>query len=227
MSDKIRMENESILRAARKRGLTWIHVSDWHQKDKEFDRRIVRDALIEDIKNRAAISQDLATIDLIIFSGDLAFSGRIEEYLAAKEQFIDPLLEACGLGHDRLFIVPGNHDLDRKAFDPILRGLPDLLKTYDDVKNWLTQENCKAMLMKPFQAFTNFIADCTGTKQGNYASICIWNNIGGKKVALLGLNSAWACGRHIKCGFSWSVLWRNAVKCMERNENATERVYRI
>jgi hypothetical protein len=44
------MDSESLLGAAGKRGLTWIHVSDWHQKGKEFDRRVVRDALIEDIK---------------------------------------------------------------------------------------------------------------------------------------------------------------------------------
>jgi hypothetical protein len=196
MSNKIRMERDSLLRATGHRGITWIHVSDWHQKGNEFDRRVVRDALIEDIKNRTVISSDLATIEFIIFSGDLAYSGRPEEYLTAKEQFLDPLLEACGLDHDRLFIVPGNHDLDRQALDEILEGLLNLLKSYDKVKSCLTQENCRAILMKPFQAFTNFIADCTGNKKGNYANICIWDNIGGKKIALLGLNSAWACGRH-------------------------------
>jgi hypothetical protein len=30
-------------------GLTWLHLSDWHQKGMDFDRKVVRDALIDDI----------------------------------------------------------------------------------------------------------------------------------------------------------------------------------
>ena len=45
-------------------GLTWLHLSDWHEKGKDFDRTIVRDRLIEDIKKRRDLSQDLAEIKL-------------------------------------------------------------------------------------------------------------------------------------------------------------------
>ena len=30
-------------------GLTWLHLSDWHQKGRDFDRTIVRDALLHDM----------------------------------------------------------------------------------------------------------------------------------------------------------------------------------
>ena len=56
-------------------GLTWIHLSDWHQGASEFDRKVVLDALKNDIKSRTGINQDLAIIDFIVFSGDLAFGG--------------------------------------------------------------------------------------------------------------------------------------------------------
>jgi hypothetical protein len=26
-------------------GMTWLHLSDWHQKGMDFDRKVVRDAL--------------------------------------------------------------------------------------------------------------------------------------------------------------------------------------
>jgi hypothetical protein len=32
--------------------LTWLHLSDWHQKGKEFNRDVVRDRLLEDIQDR-------------------------------------------------------------------------------------------------------------------------------------------------------------------------------
>ncbi len=28
-------------------GITWIHLSDWHQRGREFDREVVGNALIE------------------------------------------------------------------------------------------------------------------------------------------------------------------------------------
>jgi len=42
--------------------LTWLHLSDWHQKDKNFDRQVVRDALVEDISHRTKIDPNLARV---------------------------------------------------------------------------------------------------------------------------------------------------------------------
>src|SRR5512137_1027717 len=104
-------------------GATWLHLSDWHQSGSEFDRQVVRRALLKDIRERARISPDLEKIDFVVFSGDLAYNGKSEEYLAAKEQFFQPILDACGLNPEQLFIVPGNHDLDRKQFELLPSGL--------------------------------------------------------------------------------------------------------
>ena len=50
-------------------GLTWLHISDWHQQGKDFNRNVVQDALIEDLLNRANIGPDLASIDFLVFKG--------------------------------------------------------------------------------------------------------------------------------------------------------------
>jgi 3',5'-cyclic AMP phosphodiesterase CpdA len=92
---------------------SWIHLSDWHQKGASFDRKVVRDALLEDIRNRTKISEELGKLDFAIFSGDLAFSGKDTEYESARHELIDPVLSACGLTPDQFLIVPGNHDLER------------------------------------------------------------------------------------------------------------------
>jgi 3',5'-cyclic AMP phosphodiesterase CpdA len=93
--------------------LTWLHLSDWHQQGADFDRDVVRDALIADLAGRAAIDPSLARVDFVAFSGDLAWTGRPEEYEAAQREFLDPVLAAVDLQPDRLVLVPGNHDLDR------------------------------------------------------------------------------------------------------------------
>jgi predicted phosphodiesterase len=176
-------------------GLTWLHLSDWHQKGREFDRRVVLDALIKDIKDRAEIDKNLAKIDFIIFSGDIAYSGKPEEYKEAIEQLFKPLLEICELKADRLIMVPGNHDLNRKSLDVFLNGLLTILNSYDKVKECINEEYSRSKILEPFQAFTNFVAELTGQNYPNYSNIREFN-IEGKKIAFIGLNSAWACGRH-------------------------------
>lgn len=175
--------------------LTWLHLSDWHQKGNDFDRKVVRDKLIDDIRDRAGIDPNLTQIDFIVFSGDLVFGGKQAEYKTAQECFLDPVLEATGLKPDRLFIVPGNHDLDHEVFEllpPALqRGLNE-----EECKNWLADERKRKRLLEPFEAFSAFVNDYTGQDSPDYASIRMWSDLGGKKIALLGLNSAWMCGRN-------------------------------
>ena len=178
-------------------GLTWLHLSDWHQKEKkekDFDRQVVLDALIKDIKNRKAISQDLEKIDFIVFSGDVAFSGKPEEYNAAKEEFFDPLLKACNLSPENLFIVPGNHDLDRAKFGLLPAPLLRPLESNTEAKDWLFDSEKRSEAMKPLKAFTSFVGNYTKQENSDYANIRKLE-IDGKKIALVGFNSAWMCGR--------------------------------
>ena len=95
------------------KGITWLHLSDWHQKGEDFGRQVVRDKLIDDIQKRSEVNPNLANIDFIVFTGDLAHSGSQKEYKAAKKYLLDPVLEVTGLNPERVFFVPGNHDFDR------------------------------------------------------------------------------------------------------------------
>jgi tetratricopeptide (TPR) repeat protein/predicted phosphodiesterase len=175
--------------------VTWLHLSDWHQKGKDFDRKVVLRALLNDIRERVKISPDLEKIDFVVFSGDVAFGGKPEEYQAAREQFFQPLLDACGLEPKHLFIVPGNHDLDRDEFKLLPRELTKPLASEAEVQSWLTDDRRRSRLLEPFQAFTAFVREYTGQTQPDYANIRRIQ-IGDKEIALLGLNSAWMCGRN-------------------------------
>jgi predicted MPP superfamily phosphohydrolase len=177
-------------------GLTWLHLSDWHQKGEDFDRRVVRDALIKDIENRKKISPDLAKIDFIAFSGDIAFSGKSGEYKSAKRELFEPILNVCKLKSDRLIIVPGNHDLNRTEFKMLPPDLCSPLKNNRDVQEWLTNKRALLRVIEPFFEFKKFVSKFTGQKHPEFANI-LQLEMDGKEVALLGLNSAWMCGRRI------------------------------
>lgn len=185
-------------------GLTWIHLSDWHQQGKDFDREVVRDKLMEDIRGRAAIAAELERVDFIIFSGDVAYHGRTEEYGSAIEHFFDPLLDATGLGEagrERLFIVPGNHDLDRDFLD-VLPG--DLLKRLNNpraLSDWLSDERKRRALMGPMDGYRRFVSDYLGGYRnfGAYEPDYWYTGhleIRGRQITVFCFNSAWLAARN-------------------------------
>ena len=53
-------------------------------------------------------------IDYIFICGDIAFKGMTEEYDKALE-YIDKICKIIGCTRQEVFVVPGNHDLNRKA----------------------------------------------------------------------------------------------------------------
>jgi predicted phosphodiesterase len=180
-------------------GLTWLHLSDWHQRGEDFDREIVRDALLADVENRRRISSDLGSVDLIIFTGDLTFSGKSEEFDAAYNYLLKPLFKSLGLteaeGKDRLCIVPGNHDLDRSVLQTL--DLSASVRGPRDIHEILSTEGKRKALFSPFAAYRNFISKQFAGSMGDepeYSYVRKFD-IDGRKVGIVGLNSAWYSGR--------------------------------
>ena len=104
-----------------------LHISDLHLRSQAEEpdawrrRRVLGEAWE---KNLDAIRQH-GPIDLLCFTGDLVQSGKAEEY-AALTGFVEAMLARLGLDRERLFVVPGNHDIDRdvaKDAWTALRGL--------------------------------------------------------------------------------------------------------
>ena len=180
-------------------GLTWLHLSDWHQRGPDFDRQVVRDALLADLRDRATLDPALADVDFVVFSGDAAWAGNAGEYKAAREGFFEPVLKALkdgGLPPEKLFIVPGNHDLSRDYIAEMLPpGLQKPLETDAEVQKWLTDPARRDRALEPFKDYSAFVSNFTGQKNPAYANT--WSGfIGQKTVGILCLNSAWMCGRN-------------------------------
>jgi len=95
-----------------------VHLSDLHFNSFEVTdiKNFINTPLVEDLKEYNAESK----IDLII-TGDLIDKGgsgedpRVE-FLAFEEAVIDPLLRGLNIGKDRIFFVPGNHDVVRQLY---------------------------------------------------------------------------------------------------------------
>jgi predicted phosphodiesterase len=63
--------------------------------------------------------QRLGPADLVVVSGDVAFAGHPEEYEFATN-WLKLACNACGASIENVFVVPGNHDVDRSVANQIL-----------------------------------------------------------------------------------------------------------
>jgi len=181
--------------------ITWLHLSDLHfRRENAYDERIVLRALLQDIQDRG--QEDGLHPDFVVVSGDIAFAGKPEEYDLAR-QFFDDLLAATGLGKDRLFPVPGNHDVDRRRISRGAQGIAASLTDRKSVNEVLANADDRRLMLARFQGYQTFVNDYLGdylsftddapddvTSGGGYF-YTKHLEVAGQTITILGLNSAW------------------------------------
>ena len=94
-----------------------LHISDIHFKDPLcHDNRDPELYFRTELVNHAIQQvQELGDVDAILITGDIAFRGISSEYEAATRWF-EKLCTKVGCDKRRIYVVPGNHDVDRNTF---------------------------------------------------------------------------------------------------------------
>lgn len=90
-----------------------LHFSDIHfnKENGVDDENIeVKDAIEKDLK--ILMNADSTKIDYILICGDIAFSGKSEEYANAAT-WLSTICELTNCNPSSVLVVPGNHDVDR------------------------------------------------------------------------------------------------------------------
>ena len=82
------------------RPVCWLHISDIHLSARDaWSQDVVLESMCEQID---AQRQQGRAADFILLTGDIAFSGKVEEY-ALGTDFLDALCAASGVPKDRVF----------------------------------------------------------------------------------------------------------------------------
>jgi predicted phosphodiesterase len=199
--------------------LSWLHLSDLHLRGTETSVDIGHfHDMLTDIQKE--IKKEKLSLDAVFFTGDVAFSGQVEQYNRAAGWF-DEILEACGLAgrRDRFFVVPGNHDVNRQEVNragytrsfhaELAKRLLDT-ESYDEINKWLSpnlapQEKAdRELAFAKLQNFTRFITDFFTDPQPKFDhEKCYWVRPiekDGRTIVILGLNSAWLSFRNDEQG---------------------------
>ena len=120
-----------------------LHISDLHdrgqqERDSWRRRRVLGDAWLSNVD----VLRDEGPYDLVCFTGDIAHSGQAHEYQRVTD-FLLMTLQQLAVSPERLFVIPGNHDIDRGVAPDAWRNLRDNLARVDsqDVSRWLNGGN--------------------------------------------------------------------------------------
>ncbi|MRG94687.1 metallophosphoesterase [Polyangium spumosum] len=171
---------------------TWLHLSDLHfglpgAGDRHNQSQIL--AILRD--DLASLErQGLPRPDAILVTGDIAWSGKPDQYADASKWLLD-VAGRLGLSPDRIFVVPGNHDVDRgaDADRTVKRLLRGLRSGDDDLDEALDDEDDEALLRRRQSAYLEFAK--------SFAPACrdlFWTSLekarDGLSVRIIGVNTA-------------------------------------
>ncbi|HNB73598.1 MAG TPA: metallophosphoesterase, partial [Acidobacteriota bacterium] len=98
--------------------LSWLHLSDIHFGEAQgTGRDAVLNRLIDDV--RELRERDQLAPDLIFITGDIAWSGKPDQYKNHALPFLQKLQAAADVDTSRIFLIPGNYDVDRSQIKSI------------------------------------------------------------------------------------------------------------
>lgn len=179
--------------------LNWLHISDVHIRGEDFDRNTVWAGLLRDVRNRVQIDSSLDRIDLVFLTGDLVFGGSEEEYEFAYRDLIEPLTQELKIKNlsEKVFLVPGNHDIDRRKIRRSWNALRQMLNQEnkrEEIRDLLLDEDERELLLEPQTSYFEFFSDTFDKIEllspcNHYVHRVSIQDIG--SVAVVGLNSAW------------------------------------
>lgn len=172
--------------------------------------RLLKQALLNEMENYAQGNE----VDALIICGDIAFSGQKMQYNIAEKYFEEILKRfSTNVKKPLVFVVPGNHDIDRKSCKYTRRLLRDTFLNCPEAS-----EECLAgikkcetttlkMLYEPFKAYNDFAVKYSSTDKiaetimagrdsfdgTNYSFEQTLGKLGDYVVNIVGLNSALIC----------------------------------
>ncbi len=183
-----------IITMPKSKTLQLLHLSDIHfLQNKKFDQSDVLESLIERIK---LDKKNGFEPELIVVSGDIAFSGMEDEYQLADD-FFSALTTTLELERSQVFMVPGNHDINFNRYPnsdiPRYNTMKDL---NDDLENPEFRSGLLRGLANYYEYIDNRFNHMQSKLDRLIPFVTMYKTLYGKTIGLIGLNSAWMCRRN-------------------------------
>lgn len=181
--------------------ITWLHLSDMHINSvNATDQKTIFSALVKDIEQQ--IIDYKISIDMVFFTGDVAFSASPEDYHLALD-LLNDMCSSLVLNKNTFFIVPGNHDVNREKVSKIRDDQRKEFAERKDIDNVVKNRKEMDKYLERFDNYSDFINTFSSTRARIRSRTTLRMDsddyyygkvldIKGVKVGVIGLNSVWA-----------------------------------
>jgi predicted MPP superfamily phosphohydrolase len=181
--------------------IRFLHVSDFHLRPARV-ARYEQDRVLEGLVGFLERDRAGFPLDLLFVTGDLAFSGKAEE-LALVVELLERLLEVTGVPRERTFVVPGNHDVDRRPGRWLLRTLA----TDAQAIAFFEEPDGREFHRKKLEAYEASLRPLLGPARslglGVGAEAVELVEVAGTRVAVASFNSSWFAQGDDDAGNLW------------------------
>ncbi len=188
--------------------ITWLHISDRHigKPGASWDATRVIDTLVTDFKK---MERDHGLHpDYIFFTGDAAYgqlgsneNEALVNQLSSAQEFFNSVRQAFSpeVPATNLFIVPGNHDLNRKKVEEAQTFWLDNQKDYLVIDNHMETKSFQwSHLMDRLEEYKQFLS-VNGyshlLSDKDHLVYSVLTEKSGVTVGIGGFNTAWSCCR--------------------------------
>ncbi len=169
--------------------IRFLHVSDLHLRPARV-ARYEQDRVLDGLVRLLERDRAEFPLDLVFVTGDLAWSGAAAEYELVIA-FLRRLLEVTGVPPERLFVVPGNHDVDRSVGRWLLRTL----ETDGESLEFFVEPHARAFHRRKLEAYETGLRTLVGDGRslglGVGAEAVEVVEVRGTRLAVASFNSSW------------------------------------
>jgi 3',5'-cyclic AMP phosphodiesterase CpdA len=131
-----------------------LHISDFHFTRRRLkDQELVVQKLCEDIGNLCVGHR---RPDLVVFTGDLVLAGGTDDHNEGYDYLISKISAKTHCSDDRIFIIPGNHDVERAQVELFSDNHEDWRTNSNDMEKlneWYRTSNYDDVISKKFRAY--------------------------------------------------------------------------
>lgn len=132
--------------------------------------------------------------DFVFITGDVANSGKKSEFDDFTNNILIPLMSLYGEDFiDSVFVVPGNHDLDRMVHDGFSKE--KFLKTDSEYFHpTIEGQGRRRMVVERFALFCEHVP-CNGVNEFSMSNgaFALCRKVGRHEAGIVGINTAWLC----------------------------------
>lgn len=168
----------------------FLHISDLHLRPERV-QRYDQDRVLRGLLDRLERERSSVPLDLVFVTGDLGAKGQPKEY-ALVVTMLRRLLEVTGLDPSRLFVVPGNHDVDRRVGRWLRRTLEP-----DDADAFFVEPDARRFHRTKLEAYEHGMRELLGAGRNLGLEVGAEAvervEIRGTRLAVTSFNSAWFC----------------------------------